>query len=170
MLLCGRPMLVFWVLAQILLRRRVISLEMSIPIIITESLPFFSVPFRAFRLSEPHVFLWTLCGLSVSAKQLASHPLSACRSGHFPAIYPHCVHVCDSLLLTSPGVCIIFLVSSTRPQLHCLVRRSMIEIRMVFSAFDSVQFAHHVYFSLPCVVSILPLFLAFLNVSSATRV
>ena len=150
MLLCRRPMLVFWVLAQILLRRRVISLEISIPIIILNLCPSSVSRFERFVCLNLTFFLWTLCGLSVSAKQLASHPPSACRFGHFSAIYPHCVHVCDSLLLTSPGVFIIFLVSSTRPQLHCLVRRSMIEIRMVFR--HSIVFSLRIMFTSPCPV------------------
>ena len=99
--------------------------------------------------------LWTF----YLAKQLARHLPWACRSGHFFALHQQYVHVCDSLLAPHISwVFVIFLVSPLRPQLHCLIRRLMIEIRMVFRHFDSAQFAHFVYLSLLCVVYILSLF------------
>ena len=67
------------------------------------------------------------------------------------------------LLFTSRGIFVIFIVSSTRLQLHCLIRRSMIEIRMVSRHFGSVQFAQLVYLSLPFVASILSVFLTTLE-------
>ena len=42
---------------------------------------------------------------------------------------------------------VIFTVSSTRPQIHCLIRRSTSVIRMVFPHFGSVKSAHHVHLS-----------------------
>ena len=49
-------------------------------------------------------------------------------------------------------------MSSTRPQIHCPIRRSTSVIRMVFQHFGSVQSAHHVYLSFPSVASILSVF------------
>ena len=102
--LCGRPMLVFWVLAQILLRRRVIPLEMSIPSNILNLCPSSVSRFERFVCLNLTFF----CIVSVdflsppnSSQVMLLRPVVL---DIFSTIYPHCVHVCDSLLLTSLGV------------------------------------------------------------------
>ena len=61
----------------------------------TDSLPFFSVLFRALRLQDPHV-IFEVDSL-ILAKQLARHLPWACRSENLIALHQQCVHVCDSL-------------------------------------------------------------------------
>ena len=98
--------------------------------------------FRALRLQDPHV-IFEVDSL-ILAKQLARHLLWACRSENLIALHQQCVRVCDSLSARhiSWDIFVIFTVSSTRPQIHCLIRRSMSEIRMVFQHFGCAQFAH----------------------------
>ena len=59
-------------------------------------------------------------------------------------------------LFTSRGIFVIFIVSSTRPQIHCPIKRLMSVIRMVFQLFGNVQSVHPVYllFSLSCFHSV----------------
>ena len=84
----------------------------------------------------------------ILAKQLARHLPWACRSENLIALHNNVyMFVIPFPLFTSRGTFVIFIVSSTRPQIQYLIRRSMSVIRMVFRHFGSVQPAHHVYLS-----------------------
>ena len=99
--------------------------------------------FRALRLQDPHV-IFEVDSL-ILAKELARHFPWACRSENLIALHQQCVHVCDSLsALHISWIFVIFIVSSTRPQIHYLIRRSTSVIRMVFQHIGCVQPAHHV--------------------------
>ena len=91
---CGRPMLVVWVLAE-LLPPRVVSLEMIILTIKLNILLFFSVCFA--RCVCRTLSLFFEVDSLILAKQLARHLSWACRSENLIALHQQCVHVCDSL-------------------------------------------------------------------------
>ena len=103
--------------------------------------------FRALRLQDTHV-IFEVDSL-ILAKQLARHlPWLVVLKISYMFVIPF-------QLFTSRGTFVIFTVSSTRPQIHCLIKRSTSVIRMVFQHFGSGQSAHHVYLSFPSVVFIL---------------
>ena len=110
--------------------------------------------FRALRLQDPHV-IFEVDSL-ILAKQLARHlPGLVVLKISLLSINNVYMFVIPFQLFTSRRTFVIFTVSLTRPQIHCLIRRSTSVIRMVFQHFGSVQSAHHVYLSFPSVALIL---------------
>ena len=92
--LCGRPMLVVWVLASLFATARGF-LGHDYSNNQAEYVALLHCLFRALRLQDPHVIFEVDC--VILAKQLARHLPWACRSENLTALHQQCVHVCDSL-------------------------------------------------------------------------